>query len=160
MSRRCRRRRLTSAVVVVLLSGGVLVAYTASAFGSSGRASTGPQPSGALLVGPGPVAAAQNANGKRVLLRWTPNTAFTAGKISIEVTNRGRAVTGAHVRVTFTMLDMKMNGLTGLLPEIAPGTYGHFGPILDMPGHWSIRFNITPPRTRPFAATFTDDVRD
>ena len=155
-----RRRRFTTAVAAVLLAVGVLVAYTAGALGSSGRASSGPRPSGALLVGPGPVAAALNADGNRVELRWTPNTAMAAGKISIAVTNNGRAVTGAHVRVTFTMLDMKMNGLTGLLPEIAPGTYGHFGPILDMPGHWSIHFNITPPRTRPFTATFTDDVRD
>ena len=158
MSRHC----LTTAVAAVLLSVGVLVAYTAGAFGASGRAATGPRPrpSDAVLVGPGPVTAALHADGNRVVLRWTPNTAFTAGKISIAVTNNGKAVTGAHVRVTFTMLDMHMNGLTGLLPEIAPGTYGHFGPILDMPGHWSIHFNITPPRTRPFTATFTDDVRD
>lgn len=154
------RRRIAPAVAAALLSVAVLVAYTAGAFRASGRAATGPHPSDAVLVGPGPVAAALRADGNRVVLRWTPNTAFSAGKISIAVTHKGRAVTGAHVRVTFTMLDMKMNGLTGLLPEIAAGTYGHFGPILDMPGHWSIRFNITPPRARPFTATFTDDVRD
>jgi len=154
------RRRLTTAVAAALFSVAVLVAYAAGAFGASGRAATGPRPSDAVLVGPGPVRAALDTDGNRVVLRWTPNTALTAGKISIAVTNKGKAVTGAHVRVTFTMLDMHMNGLTGLLPEIAPGTYGHFGPILDMPGHWSIHFNITPPRTRPFTATFTDDVRD
>jgi hypothetical protein len=153
-----RRRRFTTTVGAVLLAGGVLVAYTVGAFGSSGGASTG-QASATLLVGPGPVAAALNANGYRVALHWTPNTAFAAGKISIAVTNRGAPVTDAHVRVTFTMLDMKMNGLTGLLPQIAPGTYGHFGPILDMPGHWGIRFNITPPRATPFTVTFTDNVR-
>jgi len=56
------------------------------------------------------------------------------------------------------MLDMRMNGLTGVLPEIAPATYGHFGPILDMPGHWRIRFTITPPRATTFTANFIDDV--
>jgi len=154
------RRRLTTTVAAALLAGGVLVAYTAGAFGSNGRASTSGQTSAALQVGPGPVtAAAINANGDRVALRWTPNTAFAAGRLSITVTDRGALVTGAHVRVTFTMLDMKMNGLTGLLPAIAPGTYGHFGPILDMPGHWGIRFTITPPHATPFTATFTDNVR-
>lgn len=154
-----RRGRFTTIVAAALLAGGVVVAYTAGAFGSSGRASSDRQPSVAVLVGPGPVAAALNTNGYRVALRWTPNNAFIAGEISIALTNRGAPLTGAHVRVTFTMLDMKMNGLTGLLPEITPGTYGHFGPILDMPGHWGIRFTITPPRGTPFTATFTDEVR-
>jgi len=153
------RRRFTVTVAAVLLAGGVVVAYAAGAFGSNGRASTDRQPSAALLVGPGPVAATLNTEGYRVALRWRPNNAFAAGEISIALTNRGAPVTGAHVRVTFTMLDMKMNGLTGLLPEIAPGTYGHFGPILDMPGHWGIRFNVTPPRATPFTANFTDSIR-
>ena len=140
-----------------LLVGGMLVAYAAGAFGSDGRASTGKQAPAAVPVGPGPVVAAVKVNGYRVAFRWTPNNAFVAGKISIAVTDRGNPVTGAHVRVTFTMVDM--NGLTGLLPAIAPGTYGHFGPILDMPGHWGIRFTITPPRAIPFTATVTDDLR-
>ncbi len=153
------RRRLTTTVAAALLTGGVLVAYSAGAFGSNVRAATETYTSTAVQVGPGPVTAAVKANAYRVALRWAPNTAFAAGRLSIKVTDRGVPVTGAHVRVTFTMLDMEMNGLTGLLPAIAPGTYGHFGPILDMPGHWGIRFAITPLHATPFSATFTDEVR-
>ena len=154
-----RRRRFTATVAAALLAGGVVVAYAAGAFGSDGRPSTDRQPSVAVLVGPGPVAAALKVNGYGVALRWTPNNAFIAGEISIALTHRDAPVTGAHVRVTFTMLDMKMTGLTGLLPETTPGTYRHFGPILDMPGHWGIRFTITPPRAAPFTADFTDNIR-
>ena len=65
----------------------------------------------------------------------------------------GHPVSGARVRLTFSMVDMpEMGGLTGLLPQTTPATYAHAGPTL-MSGRWELRFDVAPPDGARFAAT-------
>ncbi len=95
-------------------------------------------------------------HGYRLELRLVPNRAWVAGTVSLALSRNEKPVTGARVRLTFTMLDMEMGGLAGLLPETAPGRYGHAGPILGMGGRWSLRLDVEPPRARAFRVMVID----
>ena len=82
-------------------------------------------------VGPGEVKGQTLAAGQyRVSLDVTPNRAAVPNTYKVAVTRAGKPVTGADVKVRFTMLDMEMGQQTYQLTETSPGSgvYQHERP--------------------------------
>ena len=75
---------------------------------------------------------------------------------AVTITRNGKAVRGADVTATFTMLDMEMSELAYHLPETAPGRYGRSAPALVMVGHWGLSFDIRPVGAPAFAVVLLD----
>lgn len=141
---------------IVLVAG-----IVAAVVGTSGQSKTleplTARPGNAsVAVGPGPVTTVLSARPFRLELRLTPNRATLRGTISVRLLKGGRPVNGARVKLTFSMLDMDMGRLSGLLPQTASGTYAHAGPVLGMGGHWGLRFDVAPPGAAPFSITVVD----
>ena len=99
------------------------------------------------------------ANGDyRVALDVTPNRAAVPNTYQVAITKGGKPVTGADVKVRFTMLDMEMGQQVYQLTEQAPGTgvYQHDAPAFVMVGRWGVDVNVTPPGGQPFDVTVLD----
>jgi hypothetical protein len=151
-------RLLTALGAVAIVSGGAVAAAT-GAFGQNHSPSAQPQRASTSNVGPGnQLATALSAQGYRLDLGWTPNRAAVAGTVSLLLSKQGKPVNRARVRLTFTMLDMDMGGLTGLLPQTAPGRYAHAGPILRMGGRWRLRLDVAPHRGNAFHIDVIDRI--
>jgi YtkA-like len=142
-------RRLVVGVAALALAGGLASAAASGAGATAHRVTT-------ETVGPGPVTTTVRAHGYRIELALRPNRATVAGRISLALSRNGKPVSGARVRLTFTMLDM--GGLTGLLPQTAAGRYGNAGPILGMSGRWGLRFDITPRHVARFSVNIVDRI--
>lgn len=147
----CPRRLTLALASLVLASGGGAAAAPGK---SHVRATAGHTTT--VTIGPGPVTAALSSHGYRLDLRLRPNRATVAGTIALALTRHGRPVSGARVRLTFTMLDMNMGGLTGLLRQTAPGRYGHTAPVLGMSGRWGLRLTVLPAHAKPFSVDLVD----
>ena len=78
--------------------------------------------------------------------------------VAVGLLQFGRAVSGASVRITFTMPAMPampgMRGLSTRLREKTPGTYGAAAPILTV-GSWRVSVQVTPRDGKSFRAGFT-----
>lgn len=109
-----------------------------------------------VRVGPGPVSATVPVLGYRLEVRLTPNRASQPDAVSVRLQRGRRPVNGAHVRLTFSMLDMDMGQLTGRLPQTGPGHYARTVPVLGMDGRWALRLDIAPTNAAPFTATILD----
>jgi hypothetical protein len=147
---RTRRLTITLAALTLAAAGAAALATETLAGAATHRTST------ATTVGPGPVVTTIIRDGYRLQLVLKPNKPLAAGTVSLRLTRTGKLVNHARVRVTFTMLDMDMGGLTGLLPQTGPGRYSHPGPVLGMSGHWGIRIAITPRHARQFSVSLVD----
>ena len=73
------------------------------------------------------------------------------GTVSLRVTWRGKAVNGAHVRATFTMLDMDMASLSATKPQAGAGRDARSTPLLGLSGHWGLRLRVAPRRGAAFS---------
>lgn len=156
-----RRARLhATGLAVLLLAAGGTVSASVSAAGQSHT----PAPSqakradGTLTVGPGPVLTPLSERRYQIELRLTPNRATLPGTITVKLLKRGRSVNSARIKLTFTMLDMDMGQLSGLLPQTTPGTYTHAGPLLGMGGHWKLLIDITPLKQAPLSVAVIDRI--
>jgi hypothetical protein len=78
--------------------------------------------------------------------------------VSVRLMRGGRAVNGARITLTFSMLDMPMTGLSGLLPQTKTGTYAHTGPILGMAGRWGLHLDVSPRGAKPFSVDAVDRI--
>lgn len=152
-----KRLSTIGAVALVLVAGGALAVATNTSGHSNPLVPTAASNT-SVSVGPGPVSTVLHSHRYRLELRLTPNRATAAGTISLKLAKQGRPVNGARVRLTFAMVDMDMGQLTGLLPQTAPGSYDHAGPVLGMGGRWRLRFDVTPRHGKPFSVTVVDRI--
>ncbi|HEY8868102.1 MAG TPA: hypothetical protein VIM30_01780 [Candidatus Limnocylindrales bacterium] len=111
-----------------------------------------------VAVGPGPVTTVLSSRPYQLELRLTPNRAALPGTVSVKLLKGGRPVNGARVRLTFSILEMDMGKLSGLLPQTAPGRHAHAGRVLGMGGRWGLRFGVAPPGATPFSLTVVDQM--
>jgi hypothetical protein len=145
-------RKLAVALAALLLaSGAAVAAATAALHRTHDQAQAA-----ARMVGPGAVSTPLDANGYRIALRLSPNRAGAAGTVAVTLSRSGAPVTGARVRIAFTMLDMRMRGAGGGLLQIAPGRYASTRAALGMGGRWGVRVDVAPPRGRPFSVRVVD----
>jgi hypothetical protein len=102
------------------------------------------------------------ADGYRLVLHVTPNRAPSAIRVSVAIMRGGRPVRADRVRLTVTMLDMPMAGLTRTLGQTGPGRWdsGASNLAFGMAGRWGLRLDVTPRNARPFSVGVTDRVRD
>lgn len=107
-------------------------------------------------VGPGPVRVVVPAGHYTVAFHLTPNLASRTGTISVSVRQGTRTVSGARVRMTVAMLDMKMASFVVELPERAKGTYARTFPVVGMSGRWEFRLDVRPKRGHAFSVTLAD----
>jgi copper transport protein len=110
-------------------------------------------------VGPGEIRGHPLANGDyRVALNVTPNRAAVPNTYQVAITKGGKPVTGADVKIRFTMLDMEMGQQVYQLAEQAPGSgvYQHDAPAFVMVGRWGVDVNVTPQGGQPFDVTVLD----
>ena len=140
---------------------GVIVALAVSAGsqsrGSVLRALQQPAVFPAAFVGPGRVDLAIPAGADTLALRMTPNRASLRNEITATVTQRGRAVDGARVTVTYSMPAMDMwGGLQTTLRPAGAGRYRANEPVLGMPGIWQLRIAVAPPGGRAYAVVVND----
>jgi hypothetical protein len=139
-------------VVIALVS----VALVAAAAVSRVTAGSAPSTSASTPTAPRAFTRIVHAGSYRLDLRLAPNRAGSISTVSVRLTRDGLPVNRA--RVTFTTLMAKMPmGYTGRLPQTAPGRYVHRWPSL-MRGPWKLRYEIAPPRGKPFGVTVVDRV--
>jgi YtkA-like protein len=153
-------QRLALALASVLMVTAGAIAAAAGAFGSNSPASPPSfiPPSVVGRVGPGRVATSLRAHGYRIDLRLSPNRASAArGQMSVKLSQNGQPVSGAQIRLTFTMLDMKMDGLLVTLRQTAPGRYDRVTQRL-MFGRWGLRVAVMPTHERTFSVNLVDRV--
>jgi copper transport protein len=110
-------------------------------------------------IGPGEVRRQALANGAyRVALDVSPNRAAVPNTYQVAVTKGGKPVTGADVKIRFTMLDMDMAQQVYQLAEKTPGSgvYAHDAPAFVMVGRWGVDVNVAPRDGQPFDVTVLD----
>jgi hypothetical protein len=153
-----QRLALGFASVLILTAGAIAAA--AGAFGSNSPASppSFTRPNLVARVGPGRVATSLRAHGYRLELRLSPNRASAVrGRMSVTLSQNGEPVSGARIRLTFTMLDMKMDGLFVFLRQTAPGRYDRVTQRL-MFGRWGLRVAVKPKHEKSFSVNLVDHV--
>jgi len=147
-------RRLVSGEVI-LVAGAILVSAILSSLAPPPPAFA--QEGSALAkVGPGRVASAVTRNGYTLQVLVSPNKAVAPNSFGLRLTRGGKAVDGANVTLTFSMLDMQMPTQEYQLAETGPGVYTRKAPALVMVGHWGLSFTITPRGGQQFTALVVD----
>jgi hypothetical protein len=94
----------------------------------------------------------RSSSGHTVIVTLTPNHARGPISISLHVFGHHQSLSGARVRVGFSMPSMRMwNVYTAALSASARGHYAAMIPVLGMAGDWRLRIELTPRSGRPFA---------
>jgi predicted metal-binding membrane protein len=120
----------------------------------------GPKPfTSDVTVGPGPAGSVLRVNGYELGLRLDSNRAARPGTVLVHLSRGKRAVNGARVRATFTMLDMEMVPISTDLLRTGVGTYGALRRPLGMAGRWGVRLDVAPRHGRAFSVQLVDRVR-
>ena len=96
-------------------------------------------------------------DGYRVRVAVTPNRSTVLNTAAVVITRNGRVVTAARVRLTATMLDMPMPGVTWRLRYRA-GRYTYRSTVLGMAGRWRLRVSVDPPHGASFSVAVVDRV--
>ena len=132
---------LLLASVLVVLLGIVALAATASTtsrhalLGELERAAVPARASG----GRGFRVARMSATGSSIVLVLGPNRAHVANSLALRLTDHGRPVSGARVRVSFSMPSMGMwNAYMAVLAPAGVGRYSAVVPVLGMAGRWRL----------------------
>jgi copper transport protein len=113
----------------------------------------------AATFGPGTVNARVVQSGPyRVAVSVAPNRAAVPNSYQVAVTRGGKPVTGAAVKLRFTMLDMDMGQQVYELQEspAGSGVYTHDAPAFVMVGRWGVDVNVTPAGGQPFDVLVLD----
>jgi hypothetical protein len=77
--------------------------------------------------------------------------------VSVRLTRHGRSLTGARVKVSFSMPSMNMwKAYTTVLKPAGIGRYESTVPVLGMAGHWQLRVKVSPRASSAFSVTITD----
>jgi hypothetical protein len=154
------RGRLALAVVSILLAAGA----GGLAAASGGRVDS-PRPAAAAdslrRVGPGPLAVTITSGDYSLSLR-SQNTVRGDGTVAVRLVRQGRPVSGARVRVMYSMPRMRpgtdMSALSKTLLPAGAGTYTARSPALGMAGDWLIGIAVNVPHAPPLAAALGDRV--
>jgi YtkA-like len=151
-------RVAVGAAVLVLVSGGAVAAAGRFGHNATGALRT----SGELkrtgsTVGSRPFASRVVTHGYRLELRVAPNRASVAAAATLVLTKRGKPVSGARVRLTYSMPGMA--AVIRRLPQRGSGRYADAGPVLGMSGRWGLRVEVAPPRAAPFSVRLVDRMR-
>jgi hypothetical protein len=141
---------------VLLVSALVSVAFATRTFGAD-------EPAAAPSPGPATPSAGVRlieAGKYRLTLEVAPNRAPSVVRVRVAITRRGKPVEASRVRLTVTMLDMNMTGLTRTLHRAGDGRWdsGAADLAFGMAGRWGLRFEVTPRHARPFAVAVVDRV--
>ena len=155
--------RVSVAGAVLLVSGLVSVALATRTFGAD-RPTSASSPR--LLAAAGTPSASNpglklvRAGGYLLTLHVTPNRAPNAVRVRVAITRRGEPVQAAHVRLTVTMLDMPMAGISRTLQQTGPGRWdsGIGNLAFGMTGRWGLRLEVTPDHARRFTIGVVDRV--
>ena len=150
--------RLSVALAALLVTGLVTVAFaTRMSAAAQTSAATGAQ-----------LAAPESDNGTKLLqagayrlrLAVTPNRAPSAARVRVAITRAGKPLRAARVRLTITMLEMRMAGLTRRLHETGSGRWdsGASNLALGMAGRWGLRLDVVPQHGPPFSVAVIDRV--
>jgi hypothetical protein len=92
-----------------------------------------------------------------VVLALGPNRASVANNLHIRLTDHGRPVSGARVRVSFSMPSMGMwNAYTAVLAPAGIGRYAATVPVLGMAGRWQLRIDVAVSPDGTSRVTVTD----
>jgi hypothetical protein len=87
------------------------------------------------------------APGRALLLTMGPNRAAVANRLAVRLTDHGRPVSGARVRISFSMPSMNMwNAYVAALTPEGAGRYTTTVPVLGMTGAWQLRVAIASAR--------------
>ena len=152
--------RARTGLALALLAVAVLSAPVPGLIGRESTQASAPATAhsigGPAQIGPGSVTAGFRIAGYRIGLQLTPNRATVPGIVGLRVLAGNRPVSGARVRLTFSMPEM--GGVTGVLLPAGPGRYAVPGPVLGMSGVWQLRLTVAPPRGKAFAFTVADQV--
>jgi hypothetical protein len=153
-----QRLALAFAVALVVTAGAVAAAAGAFGLNSPASPQSSNRPSAVARVGPGRVATSLHAHGYQLELRLSPNRATAnRGRASVKLSKGGQLVSGAQIRLTFTMLDMSMDGRVVSLRHTASGRYDQGAPRL-MFGRWGLRVTVVPAHARAFSVYLVDRV--
>ena len=100
-----------------------------------------------------------SGTGYSVAVTMTPNRANGPIGLSIHVFGRGRPLSGARARVSFSMPSMHMwRAYSAALRASAGGRYGAAIPVLGMAGDWRLRIDLTPRSGRAFDVVVNDHI--
>jgi YtkA-like len=95
----------------------------------------------------------------RAQVSVSPNIAASPNQLVVRLMRRGRPVSGARIRVVFSMPAMNMwGGFTSRLASHAGGLYVRQEPVLGMAGVWQLRVDVTG-RAAHFSAVVNDRMR-
>jgi hypothetical protein len=96
-------------------------------------------------------------SGYAVVLSSAPNSASGPNRMSVRVTRHGRPLTGARVRLSFSMPSMNTwQAYTTVLKPSGPGRYEATVPVLGMAGAWQLRVRVSPRSSAAFLVTIID----
>lgn len=96
-------------------------------------------------------------DGYSVDVALTPNRPSGPNRLSVLVAENSRPLSGARVRVTFSMPAMKMwNGYVATLTPLTAGRYTVTVPVLGMVGQWQLGLEVAPRSGRTFRVTVDD----
>jgi hypothetical protein len=147
--------RLSVAGAALLVTALISVAFAT-------RTSGADQPDSAaqLVAPPHHVVQVVGAGGYRLTLHVSPNQAPSAVRVRVAITRWGRPLRAARVRLTVTMLDMQMAGLTRTLRQTSSGRWdsGAANLAFGMAGRWGLRLEVTPRHARRFTVGVVDRV--
>jgi hypothetical protein len=154
-----KRVRVWAAVAVLPVAGVGALAATAST--TSRRALLNELQTAAAPArptsGPGVRILRPARSGYSVVLSSAPNSASGPNRVSVRLTRHGRSLTGARVKVSFSMPSMNMwKAYTTVLKPAGIGRYESTVPVLGMAGHWQLRVKVSPRASSAFSVTITD----
>jgi YtkA-like len=154
-----KRVRVWAAVAVLPVAGVGALAATAST--PSRRAVLDQLQTAAAPArpasGPGVRIVHPTRSGYAVVLSLAPNLASGPNRMSVRVTKHGRPLTGARVKLSFSMPSMNMwQAYTTVLTPAGLGRYEATVPVLGMAGRWQLRISVSPRACTAFPVTVTD----
>jgi hypothetical protein len=101
----------------------------------------------------------RSSTGYSVAVTLTPNHARGPISISLHVAGHRGPMSGARVRIGFSMPSMHMrNAYTAALSASGGGHYAATIPVLGMAGDWRLRIELIPRSGRPFAVDVDDHI--
>jgi len=154
-----KRVRVWAAVAVLPVAGVGALAATAST--PSRRALLNELQTAAVPArpasGPGVRIVRPARSGYAIVLSLAPNSASGPNRVSVRVTRHGQSLTGARVKLSFSMPSMNMwQAYTTVLKTSGPGRYKATVPVLGMAGRWQLRVSVSPRSSAAFPVTVTD----
>ena len=150
---------IVASAVTVLLGIAALAATadTTSRHALNAQLERAAVPTGATVTQGFRVTRTSSGTGSSMVVALGPNRASVANRLAIRLTDHGRPVSGARVRVSFSMPSMGMwNAYTAVLTPAGAGRYAGTVPVLGMAGQWQLRIDVAARLSGTSPVTVTD----